>query len=163
MKKRVILYSIFLFLIDQITKFAFDKLLVIGSPIRVCEKLFYLNKSYNTGISFSLFTGNNILIILLTIIILIFLCFYAKEFKENERNVIALSLVFGGLFGNLCDRIIHGYVIDFLDFYIFSIDFPIFNFADMCICIGIAFLVYAIYKGEDNENSSRTRKLFKTR
>lgn len=77
-----------------------------------------------------------------------------KKFKENKRNIIAFSLLIGGLLGNLIDRIIHGYVIDFIDFYIFNYNYPIFNIADVCICIGVFILLYSIYLGEDNENSS---------
>ena len=158
MKKKVILYSIFLFLIDQITKFLFDKLLVLNKPLRVFEKFLYLTKSYNTGVSFSMLKNAGILIILLSLVILVFLWRYQKSFEENERNIIAFSLVYGGLIGNLVDRIVRGHVVDFLDFYIFNLDFPIFNFADICICCGVGFLLYAIYKGEDNENSSRRSK-----
>ena len=76
-----------------------------------------------------------------------------KKFKASKKNILAFSLVFGGLFGNLLDRIIHGYVIDFIDFYIFNYNYPIFNIADSCICIGIFILLYSIYMGEDNENN----------
>lgn len=155
MKKKVLLYSIFLFLIDQMSKYTFDKLFPLGSSTRVCEKFFYITKTYNDGISFSMLSGSKWFIILISLIIILFLYFYSKNFKENKRNILAFSLVYGGLLGNLFDRIIHGYVIDFLDFYIFNYNYPVFNVADICICFGVALLLYAIYKGEDNENSSR--------
>lgn len=79
--------------------------------------------------------------------------FYMQKFKQNRRNMIAFSLVIGGLLGNLIDRIIHGYVIDFIDFYVLNYNYPIFNFADSFICIGVCMLLYAIFMGEDNENS----------
>lgn len=163
MKKKVMLYSIFLFLVDQITKIIFDKNFILNQSNRVCDKFFYITLAHNEGVSFSMLSGSRILIIILTILILIFLFNYQKHFKDNKRNQVAFSLVYAGLLGNLVDRIIHGYVIDFLDFYIFSYDFPIFNVADICICIGISLIIYAIYKGEDNENNSKRRKLFKIR
>lgn len=163
MKKKVILYSIFLFLIDQITKFIFDRFFELDVPKRIFDMFFYITKTYNTGISFSLLSGSRILIILISLVILVFLYYYMKHFKENKRNLIAFSFIFGGLLGNLADRIIHGYVIDFLDFYIFGYNFPVFNIADMGICIGVALLLYSIYRGEDNENISRNRKQSKTR
>ena len=59
-----------------------------------------------------------------------------KKFKENKRNIIAFSLIFGGLLGNLIDRIIYGYVVDYLRFIIFGYNFPIFNLADICFSLG---------------------------
>lgn len=163
MKKKVLLYSIFLFLIDQISKFIFDKYFILNQSNRICEKFFYITLAHNEGVSFSMLQGSRIIIIIITILILIFLYKYQPKFKENTRNTIAFSLVYGGLLGNLFDRIIHGYVIDFLDFYIFSYDFPIFNIADICICFGIGLLIYAIYGGEDNEDNSKRRNKSKTR
>ena len=78
-----------------------------------------------------------------------------KKFKNNKRNIIAFSCIYGGLIGNLIDRIFHGYVIDFIDFYIFNYNYPIFNIADASICIGVCLLIYSIYLGEDNEVSSK--------
>lgn len=78
-----------------------------------------------------------------------------KKFKSCKRNIIAFSLIYGGLLGNLIDRIIYGYVIDFIDFYIFNYNYPIFNIADACICIGVLVLLYSIYLGDDNEVNSK--------
>ena len=155
MKKKILIFSIIFLFIDQVSKFLLDKFLVLGKSISIFDKFLYITKVYNDGISFSMLTGKRWLIILFSIIILIFLYFYMKKFKENKRNIIAFSLIFGGLFGNLIDRIIYGYVIDFIDFYIFNYNYPIFNFADSFICIGVLILLYSIYLGEDNENSSK--------
>ena len=74
----------------------------------------------------------------------------------NNRNIFAFSLLIGGIIGNLIDRVIYGYVIDFLDFNIFGYDAPIFNIADTCIWIGAFLLFYAIMKREDiNEIDSK--------
>ncbi len=155
MKKKILIFSIIFLFIDQVSKFLLDKFLVLGKSISIFDKFLYITKVYNDGISFSMLTGKRWLIILFSIIILIFLYFYMKKFKENKRNIIAFSLIFGGLFGNLIDRIIYGYVIDFINFYIFNYNYPIFNFADSFICIGVLILLYSIYLGEDNENSSK--------
>ena len=64
-------------------------------------------------------------------------------------------MLYAGIFGNFIDRLFHGYVIDFLDFKIFNYDFPIFNFADICIVVGTFLVIIAIFRGEDNENNSR--------
>ena len=154
MKKKIFILSFIMLLIDQLSKIILDKVLILGKNIKIFDKFLYITKVYNDGISFSMLTGKRYLIIIISIIILIFLYFYMKKFKENKRNIIAFSLLIGGLLGNLIDRIIHGYVIDFIDFYIFNYNYPIFNIADVCICIGVFILLYSIYLGEDNENSS---------
>lgn len=155
MKKKVILFSVMFFLFDQVSKIVLNQVLVLGKSYPIFEKFLYITKAYNNGISFSMLEGHRLLIILTCLAIMVFLYFYMQKFKQNKKNIIAFSLVFGGLFGNLIDRIIYGYVIDFIDFYIFNYNYPIFNFADSFICIGILILLYSIYLGEDNENSSK--------
>ena len=134
-------------LIDEASKIILDNVLSLGKSITIFDKFLYITKVYNDGISFSMLTGKRWLIVFFSILILIFLYFYMKKFKENKRNIIAFSLIFGGLLGNLIDRIIHGYV--------FNYNYPVFNLADSFICIGVLILLYSIYLGEDNENSSK--------
>ena len=157
MKKKVYIYSLLLAILDQLSKIILNKVLVLGKSYQVFAKFLYITKMYNDGISFSMLTGHRILIILICLAIMIFLYSYMKKFKENKRNIIAFSLVFGGLFGNLIDRIFRGYVIDFIDFYIFNYNYPVFNLADSFIFIGVILLLYSIYMGEDNENSSKRK------
>ena len=157
MKKKVFLFSIILFVIDQISKLLIDKFLVLGKSYTIFDKFLYITKAYNDGVSFSMLAGHRFLIILISLAIMVFLYFYMQKFKENKKNMIAFSLVFGGLFGNLIDRLVYGYVIDFIDFYVFNYNYPIFNLADSFICIGVCILLYSIYLGEDNENSSKRK------
>ncbi|MBR4230541.1 MAG: signal peptidase II [Bacilli bacterium] len=155
MKKKILIFSIVFLAVDQISKIILDKILILGKSISIFEKFLYITKAYNDGISFSMLTGHRWLIILISIFVMVFLYFYMRCFKENKRNIIAFSLVYGGLFGNLIDRIVHGYVIDFIDFYVLNYNYPIFNLADSFICIGILMILYAIFLGEDNENSRK--------
>ena len=89
--------------------------------------------------------------------LLIGLFIYGRTFKENTRNYIAFAMLYAGILGNFIDRLFRGYVIDFLDFKIFNYDFPVFNFADICIVVGTFLVIFAIFRGEDNENSSRRK------
>ena len=98
-----------------------------------------------------------IILIAISILILFLLYLYHKKFLLNIRNIIAFSLLFGGILGNLLDRILYGYVIDFLDFNIFGYDYPVFNLADTFIVVGIILLIIAIYKKEDEYGSYSRR------
>ena len=156
MNKRVIIYTIIFFLIDQITKMIASTYLP-NNTIVVIPEFFKLRYALNTGAAWSILNNHIVILIIITIIILFLILLFMKNFKDNKRNNIAFALLFGGILGNLVDRIFHGYVIDFLDFKIFSYDYPIFNVADMLIVFGIILIIVAIIKGEDNENKSRGR------
>lgn len=156
MKKKVIIYSFIIIIIDLISKLVIDKLLKINETISVINNFFSITKVFNRGASFSMFIGYRLLFILIGIITIVILFKYLNNFKMNNRNILAFSLLIGGIMGNLIDRVIYGYVIDFLDFNIFGFDAPIFNIADTCICIGAFLLFYAIMKREDiNEIDSK--------
>ena len=156
MKKKVIIYSFIIVIVDLISKLVIDKLLKINETISIINNFFSITKVFNRGASFSMFIGYRLLFILIGIIAIVILLKYLNNFKVNIRNIFAFSLLIGGIIGNLIDRVIYGYVIDFLDFNIFGYDAPIFNIADICICIGAFLLFYAIMKREDiNEIDSK--------
>ncbi|NMA50356.1 MAG: signal peptidase II [Mollicutes bacterium] len=155
MKRKIGLLSVMFFIFDFISKLIINKFLVLGKSYPLLNEFLYVTKAYNTGVSFGFLQGYKTIIILINIAILIFLYLYMQKFKANKRNILAFGMVFGGLFGNLFNRIFYGYVIDFIDFYIVNYNFPIFNFADIFICLGIFLLLYAIFLGEDNESKSK--------
>lgn len=155
MKKKVAIFTCLFLALDQISKIIFNSFFTLGESVKIFDKFLYITLAYNDGVAFSMLTGKKWFIILLCIAILSFLIIYMPKFKKNKRNILAFSLVFGGLIGNLLDRIIHGYVIDFIDFHILGYDYPIFNFADSFVFIGICLLMWSIYLGEDNDSSKR--------
>ena len=150
MKKKIIRYSLFLFIIDLVSKLIIDNILKLNETINVINNFFSITKVYNTGSSFIILMGFKYLFIIAAIIVMIIIFRYINSFKDNKRNILAFSLILGGILGNLVDRIIYGYVIDFLDFKIFGTNMPVFNIADTFICIGVFLISYAIIKKEDN-------------
>lgn len=149
MKKKIVLGSIIFFIIDFISKVLIDNYFELSIHNFIIKDFFSITKVYNNGASWNMFSGHQLFLITISIVVLIFLFYYNSKFKENKRNVLAFSLIYGGIVGNLFDRIFNGYVIDFLDFYIFDYDYPVFNLADTWIVIGTILIIIAIYKRED--------------
>lgn len=138
----IIILSLIVLSIDQVSKILIANTMDINSSIEVIKNFFYLTYTHNTGAAFSILTGKRLLLILIAIVILIILFNYIKKNKTNNKlEILAFSLIIGGSIGNLIDRIIRGYVVDFLDFKIFGYNFPIFNLADTFIVIGVILIV----------------------
>ena len=148
--------AVIILIIDQLTKMIVNTYL-IDNIITVIPNFFKLEYALNTGAAWSILNNHQVVLIIISVILMIILFMFHNNFKVNKRNNIAFGLLFGGIWGNLVDRLFHGYVIDFLSFKIFNYDYPIFNIADIAVVVGIILLVFAIIKGEDNENSSKRR------
>ena len=158
MRTKSLIIALFILIIDQIVKISVDAFLRVSELVTVIPNFFYFTKVYNDGAAWSIFDGSVTFLIIIAIVALIFLISYQKLFQKNFRNVAAFALIYGGLFGNLVDRIIYGYVIDYIKILIGSYNFPVFNLADMAIVSGFILLIYAVVRGEDkNENGSRRR------
>ena len=157
MKRKISLFTLLFLSMDIISKLIIDNFFNLNETKVIINNFFSLTKVYNTGASWNILAGHRFVLIIITLIILVLLIIYQNKFKDNKRNILAFSLLYGGIIGNLLDRIIYGYVIDFFDFNIFGYDYPVFNIADICIVFGIILLVIAIIKKED-ENGISSKK-----
>ena len=147
---------IFLSLIlDQISKIVINTNLKENESIKVIGSFFKLTKVFNEGAAFSLFDGSKVFLIIVSIISILFLLYMMKDFKDSKLNNIAFGFIFGGILGNLIDRLFLGYVRDFLDFNIFGFHYPVFNLADSFIVIGVIILIIDLIKGEKDGVSSK--------
>lgn len=125
-----------IFLVDQISKLIILRNFTAGESLRILP-FFHITFVSNTGTAFGLFQGVNSLFIFISIGIIAALVFWRKVIMGHGRWAAAgFVLVLGGAFGNLLDRIVRGQVVDFLDFLVW----PVFNIADMSICVGTALL-----------------------
>ena len=163
MNRKILTIAIIALAIDQITKVATTIMLDLNKPIQVIKNFFYLTLCHNEGAAWGLFSNTKAVILIGTIIALIVIYHFIYCFKQNKRNTLAFGLLLGGLSGNLIDRLLFGYVRDFLDFYIFGYDYPVFNVADICIVLGVILLIIAVLKGEDINEDNSNRKSRKTR
>ena len=150
--KKVYIFALISLIIDQIVKILVSNYLILGQTIKIINNFFYLTYVQNKGAAFSILIGYRYILIIITFIFLYYLYKCIKKQKSlNKLEIISYGLLLGGIIGNLIDRIIYGYVIDYFDFMIFNYNFPIFNWADSFIVIGCIILVINSYlKGEDS-------------
>lgn len=144
----IVVISIILVLIDQISKKIIELNYNIGDSKEIIKNFFYITSHRNRGAAWGILQNSRYLFLFITILFLFLLFFYVYKNKVvlKINDYVIFSLVIGGALGNFLDRIIKGEVIDFLDFHIFGYDFPIFNLADTFICLGIFLLALKIYK-----------------
>lgn len=135
------IYIFLLIAADQLTKYVARNGLTnrIITIIPSCFELTYLE---NRGAAFGIFQSRRLILIGLTsVVILILIVYLVKKKPANPWMKYSLILIIGGAIGNLIDRVANGYVVDFLHFYIGDVfDWPVFNFADICVVAGTIIL-----------------------
>ena len=149
--------SIPLFFFDQLTKFLILKNFELGDQKTIIPDFFNLVRVHNTGIAFGKFNNSDGSNIIFTIISLLafsgIIFFWVRGHFPGKLNQFAISLITAGVAGNVTDRILHGYVVEFLDFYVGNSHWPSFNIADSCICIAASLIfISAFQKEEQTEN-----------
>ena len=140
---------------DRITKYYISTTMDIGEKTRLIDNFFYITHHTNKGAAWGMFHNANMTLILgiLSVIVSIVMIFVFFRFDKWAIH-LSLAMIISGALGNAYGRILHGEVIDFLDFYIFGYDFPIFNVADMMVTLGTGILIVYIlffYKEPINE------------
>jgi signal peptidase II len=163
-EKRVAVLAGLIVLFDQLTKALVLQTLSYGHEEKVIIHGFFKFVHWgNTGAAWSMFHGNNELLAIVSLIALLVLFLYRRHF--DTRTVvgqISLGLIFGGIIGNLIDRLFRNHVIDFIYFYLQQrggreVGFPAFNIADMAICSGVGLLFILSWK-QDSQGSPALAK-----
>ncbi|MFV9996374.1 MAG: signal peptidase II [Arsenophonus endosymbiont of Dermacentor nuttalli] len=93
-------------------------------------------------------------IVAIVICVILIVMMYRQSVSKKFSN-IAYALVIGGALGNLCDRLVHGFVVDFIDFYVGDWHWPTFNLADVVICIGAVLIILDSFINSDQKASGR--------
>ncbi|NLM73394.1 MAG: signal peptidase II [Clostridiaceae bacterium] len=142
--------------LDQWTKWFFLVNKDNFKDFEIIKGFFYLTYVENRGAAFGILQNFRWFFIILTVIALAVMVWY---FIKNQNKMLRLSLSFimAGAVGNFIDRLFRGFVVDFFDFYPFGYNFPVFNVADICVNIGVFFLliyVLFIYKEQEEDKVS---------
>lgn len=152
--KKILPISLLLIVIDQIVKILVINKMALQQSITIINNFFNITYVRNTGAAWSILSGNVLLLIMISVLALVTIYYYLIKDKDlNKIDIVSYSMLIGGIIGNLIDRIVHGYVIDYLDFTIFNYNFPIFNIADTLIVISIIIIGISLIVGEYREQN----------
>lgn len=146
----VVIISVLVIVLDLVSKYIIQTNISLHS-VEIIKGFFSLTYAENTGMAWSLLSGKQVFLSLVSAIAIGVMIYYVLTQKPKGLIKIALALMIGGAFGNLFDRVVLGYVRDFLDFIIFGYDFPIFNIADSALTIGVCLLILASLLEEKKE------------
>lgn len=148
-----ILGILILVFLDQLTKWLVVLKLKPIHDFPIINGIFHLTYVENRGAAFGILQGKRLFFILITTVIMIFIAIYYRRLpKESKYHWMRLALILleAGAIGNLMDRVRLNYVVDFLYFKL--IDFPVFNFADICVVVGTAIIcIFILITPEDTK------------
>ena len=139
--------AIAIIFLDQLTKILVQENIPLHSSVSVINGFFDLTHIRNTGVAFGFLDAVNIpfkpaLMTAISLIALIAIIFFTSQVSQQERiSKLGLTLILGGAIGNLIDRVVNGYVVDFIDVYWGTWHFWAFNVADSAISIGTCCLI----------------------
>lgn len=157
--------SLLIILLDQYSKTVISHTMLLYQSIAIFPH-FSLTYVQNTGAAFSFLSEaggwQRWFFAILTTAISIWLVVWIYRLKHNQTLLaIALSLLLGGAIGNLIDRLIFGYVIDFIDIYYKNWHWPVFNVADMSISLGVFLILlegFGVGSGAEGDNDLNNPK-----
>ena len=132
-------------ILDQFSKYIVVENMALGESIPIIEEVFHLTYILNPGAAFGMFAHNRLFFIAIAIVVIGIIIWARREILASPWEVKAgCGLFLGGAIGNLIDRVRQGLVIDFFDFRIW----PVFNIADIAICIGVGLIIWNLLKME---------------
>jgi signal peptidase II len=134
----IYLIAAVVFLVDQLTKLLIIHTMNLHDSISVIPGVFYITYVKNYGAAFGILAHRTGLFVIITVSVVLLIIFFLRQLPKDQNLLrIALVLQLGGALGNLMDRLLYGFVIDFLDFRFW----PVFNVADIAIVAGIGLLM----------------------
>ena len=148
----IFIFALAFILFDQGSKYYIVEKMTLGQSSEIISNFFSITSHRNRGAAWGILQDSRLFFLVVTVLFLAILFYYMYNQKNTltKFDILTFSLIMGGAIGNFIDRLIRHEVVDFLDFRIFSYDFPIFNLADCYICIGVVFLLIKYIKKKIN-------------
>lgn len=138
------LITILLVILDQVSKYLIFSTIGLHQPVPVIDGFFRLYGVYNTGAAFSILNDHSWILLLVSIISTVIICYFMKDFSLKRRPLYSISivLILSGCVGNMIDRMFNNFcVYDFIE--LEFINFAIFNIADCYLTVGV--ILMAVY------------------
>jgi len=154
--------SLLLIGIDQLSKliiknfYPFNFLGLTDKGQTIISNFLYILHVENKGAAWGMLSNNIYLLIGISLIVLYLIIKYIfKDEYLNNYSIIYYSLIISGIIGNLIDRVINLSVTDFINFYIFGYNYPVFNLADTFIVIAVIMIIFESFRGDKYDLSKR--------
>lgn len=144
-------------LLDQLSKKAIVENIALNEKIVIIKDFFNITYVRNYGAGFSILQNARVFLSLISLVAIVVLSYYLYKTKKNQLyDIISYLFIISGALGNLIDRLRLSYVVDFLDFYIFGYDYPVFNVADSFITVGcVMIIIKMVYESIKEKRSAR--------
>jgi signal peptidase II len=148
------------FMLDQATKAWAVRKLRIGGDIMVVQDLLNFVYAENRGVAFSMLNdqgdaGRVGLSVVAGVAAILVLFYFWRVPKTHDRLMGALALLLAGIVGNLTDRIRLGFVVDFIQVHYKDWYYPVFNIADMAICVGAGLLIIDMFWTKEKTDETK--------
>lgn len=142
--------------LDQLTKWWVVANFRMFESVELIPGFLSLTRRFNTGAAWSLFEGQTVFFIVLTVIALgLFSVLLWQAYQQQEQaEMIGMALMIGGAIGNFIDRVRLGGVVDFIDVMIVTYDFPVFNVADSALTVGVGLYILGVFLHEQRTRHS---------
>lgn len=142
-------------ILDRITKVLTVKSLALYESKEIIKGFLSFTHVRNIGAGWSILEGQMGFFYGITLFACILLYYIGKDFlqESNKLGFYSCYLIIGGALGNLIDRIVFKYVIDFIDVMIFTYDYPVFNVADCFVVVGGILLALSLLLKKEKKNA----------
>jgi signal peptidase II len=139
-------------ILDRLSKWLVQTQMAENESIPIIENIFHLTYILNSGAAFGMLEGSRFFFLGVALVAIVIIWWYRKEIlREDLFLKTGVALFLGGTLGNVWDRMTTGLVIDFLDFRIW----PVFNVADIAICVGVGLIIWSILQEELKKKQNR--------
>jgi signal peptidase II len=133
-----LLLTIAITLLDQATKLWVRADFALHESRTIIPGFFHFTHVRNPGAAWGMLGGSITFLTVISMVMLLAIFIFRRSFlSDTWEHRLALGFMGGGILGNLMDRVRWGYVVDFLDFHLWGYHWPVFNVADIAICVGV--------------------------
>lgn len=141
--------AIMIIILDQWTKWLITEKMNVGESIQVIENFFYITSHRNKGAAWGILEGQMTFFYIVTLLVVAGIIYYMHTHAKGKWLLgVSLAFMLGGAIGNFIDRLFRKEVVDFINTYIFTYDFPIFNIADAALTVGVSLLIIQMFMEE---------------